>query len=94
MKIELFSIKDVLVGFSQPFACANEAVALRQFIGSVRAQQPNICNTFPENKELWKIGELDDQTGELTSNIKFIARATTYVMPDITPDSDEKKEEK
>lgn len=95
MKIELFSVKDVLVGFSQPIACVNEAVALRQFIGSCRAQQPNICNTFPENKEFWKLGTLDDETGELKNDLKFLARASNYVeqSPITTPDVATKKEE-
>lgn len=78
MKMELFAIKDTMVGFSQPFPAVNEGVALRQFIGSAKAEQPNIVNTYPENKELWKLGVLDDQTGELNSDIKFIARASVY----------------
>ena len=78
MKMDLYAIKDNLVGFSQPFPCHNEGVALRQFIASARAEQPNIVNTYPENKELWKVAVMDDQTGEVSADLKFVARAITY----------------
>lgn len=80
MKIELYSIKDVCVGFSQPFACINDDVALRQFIATVRAERPNFCNTFPEHKELWKLGHMDDQDGKIFSKPKFMAKAISYVV--------------
>lgn len=85
MKIELYAVKDVLVGMSQPFCAQNEAVARRMFIGSAQAQTPNLVNTFPENKELWKIGDYDDQTGALTSDIKFIDRAAPYCTAPVNP---------
>lgn len=81
MKLELYAVKDNKVGFSQPFVCPNQAFALRMFITSVRSDKPNAANTFPEDKELWKVGELDDQTGRLTSDLAQIAHASTYVLP-------------
>lgn len=85
MKIEMYSVKDSMVGFSQPFCMVNEAVALRAFIASVRSPEPNVANTFPENKSLWKVGTMDDQTGELTADVKFIAEASPYVIQTPTP---------
>lgn len=85
MKIELYAVKDVLVGLSQPFCAQNEAVARRMFIGSAQAQTPNVVNTFPENKELWKIGDYDDQTGAVTSDLKFIDRAAPYCTAPVNP---------
>lgn len=80
MKVKMYSIKDTLVGFSQPFPALNDAVALRMFIGSVQAEQPNICNTYPENKQLWSLCEFDDQTGEMVSCPTHLAEAAQYVV--------------
>lgn len=79
MKISLYSVKDTLVGFSQPFCSVNDATALRMFISSVRSKEQNACNTFPENKELWKLGDIDDQTGKIKSDVVFLAKASIYV---------------
>lgn len=83
MKIELFSIKDNLVGHSQPFCAVNEQVAVRQFAGSANAEQPNVVNTYPENKELWKLGTLDDQTGILESEVKYLGRAIDFIKKEV-----------
>lgn len=80
MKIELYSVRDTLLCYSQPFPAENEQVALRMFIASVRSPQPNACNTFPENKELWKIGSFDDKTGKLYTDLRHIANAQSYVI--------------
>lgn len=76
--VELYAVKDTLIGFSQPFFAQSRPVALRQFIGSAQATTPNIVNTFPENKELYQIGIMDLDTGEITSKIEYVARANTY----------------
>ena len=81
MMQELYSIKDVLVGFSQPFPMQNEAVALRAFVGSVQSSTPNVCNTNPEHKQLWRVGSFDDQTGKFISDLKLIADAGSYWRP-------------
>ena len=77
--IELYAIKDTLIGFSQPFFAQSRAVALRSFIGSVRATTPNVANTFPENKELYQIGVMNCDDGSITSSVEFVARAISYV---------------
>lgn len=77
--IELYAIKDTLIGFSQPFFAQSRAVALRNFVGSARATSPNIVNTYPENKELYQVGVMNLDTGEITSQIEYVARAITYI---------------
>lgn len=77
--LELYSIKDDLIGFSQPFFSQSEQVALRQFIASVRATTPNIANTFPENKKLYRVGIMNLLSGEIEKDVTYIASAMTYV---------------
>lgn len=86
MILELYAIKDTKAAFTQPIVCPNEGFALRMFIGSVRAKAPNAANVFPEDKEFWRIGYMDDQTGDLKSDLKRIAFASSYVLP---PDQQE-----
>lgn len=88
MIINLYSVKDTLVGFSVPFGSMSDEVALRQFAATVRSPQPNFCNTFPENKELYVIAQFDDQSGKVIiddSLPRFLARASSYVLPTETP---------
>lgn len=91
MKIPLFAIRDKKIGFSQPFAKVNRTDAERAFISSVKASQPNICNEYPEDKQLWYLGELDDQTGRLSGEPEYLLDAIQFVNPE--PVSEETKKE-
>lgn len=75
MKIQLYAIKDTLIGFTQPFAMHSKPHAIRQFTNSVNAGQNNEANVNPEHKELWYIGEYDDQTGHITTKPEFAIKA-------------------
>ena len=88
MKIELYAVKDTLVGFSTPFPCTSEQVALRQFAGSAQVDVPSCVNTYPEHKELWKIGEMDDQTGMIANDVKFIAKAMDFIKKEVIEDEE------
>lgn len=94
MKIELYSVKDTKVGFSVPFSCVSDDVALRQFIATVRSSQPNFCNTFPEDKMLYHVGSFDDQSGVITPcEPNFLAHAVTFVQaPVAAPEGGQKNE--
>lgn len=80
MKQNIYSIKDTLVGFGVPFTMLNDAVAIRGFEGMAKAQTPNNVNTYPENKELWCLGEFDTDTGKINPiEPLFKVRASEYV---------------
>lgn len=81
MILELYSVRDTKGAYSQPVVCPNEAFALRMFIGSVRSDKPNAANIFPEDKEFWLLGYMDDQTGKIESKLKCIAYASSYILP-------------
>lgn len=86
MNINVYSVKDSKVGFGTPIACINDEMALRQFIGSVRAETPNVCNTYPEDKSFWKLGSFDEATGVFTCDLRELAKAEIYVVPAPEPD--------
>lgn len=80
MIIKVYSVKDELIGFSQPFYAPSNAVAIRSFQGSAQSEKPNIVNTNPEDKSLWFVGEFDDQSGSFTNSLERIARAEDFII--------------
>ncbi len=79
MKLKIYSIKDTKVGFMQPFYQANQAVAIRAFNNAVNAKDANNINQNPDDMELWELGEFDDQTGEIKSEVKYVVKANDLI---------------
>ncbi len=75
MKLGIYSVKDTKIGYMQPFYQNNEAVAVRNLSNAVNSPQLNNINQNIEDMELWQLGTFDDQTGEITSEIKFVIKA-------------------
>ena len=74
MKRKLYTVRDVLVGYGCVLGSPaildlpNDEVAIRVLTGSCAENaQPNALNVNPEDKELWCIGEFDQDTGKLTA---------------------------
>ena len=62
MKYGIYSVRDVLVGYNNPFLMVNDEVAKRAFIQNTKGK--------PEatDLELFKLGTFDDQTGKFEEN--------------------------
>lgn len=59
MKLNVYAVKDVKVAFMEPVFFMNDEQAVREFYrAAMREDDP-----FAADKELWKIGEWDNQTG-------------------------------
>lgn len=80
MKYKIYSIKDTKIGFMNPFISHNDGTALRDFTNGANDQGRNAINTNPEDKELWRIGEFDDQTGAITSDIQYMVKANDIMI--------------
>ena len=79
MTEKIYSIKDTKIGFGQPFTMINNAVAIRAFSNMAQAEQPNQVNTYPEDKELWELGEFDTETGKIKAiEPKYINKALDF----------------
>lgn len=91
---KLYTIRDVKAQFgSEPGIPAvldmpNDDFAIRLVKGSMApGQKPNALNTFPEDKELWCIGEFDDRTGSITPIKPYlVARAIDYLIHEVDKD--------
>lgn len=65
-KTELFSVKDVKSGtFESPFRSTNSVTAIRSFAHNVNNPEL-LIKEYPEDFDLYKIGEFDPDTGILT----------------------------
>jgi len=69
MKTGIYAVKDTKIGFEQPFSMQNDEVAIRAYL---KAEIP-----YKEDTELYKIGEYDNQTGNITPKVKFMINSIT-----------------
>lgn len=79
MKLKIYSIKDTKIGFMNPFYSHNDGTAVRDFTNAANEPNKNVINTNPEDKELWLLGEFDDQTGVITSEVAFKIKAVDVI---------------
>ena len=80
MNQNIYAIKDTMVGFMTPYCQPNDGYAKRAFSNAATDLKPNQINQNPEDKELYFIGEFDEETGIITpANPKYLARASEFV---------------
>ena len=73
MKLNIYAIKDVVVGtINNPFYLTNDNEAKRAFKNAINANNgTQICLNYAD-MQLFKLGEFDDQTGEITSKVEYL----------------------
>lgn len=60
--LKLYSIKDTKGSFYEPLVAQNDALAVRNVRGIVNSGK-GLLAQYPEDFELWYIGEFDEVTG-------------------------------
>lgn len=81
MTINLYAVKDVKVGFMNTWGEINDAAAKRDFDDAINHSQ-SALNKHPHDMQLYKVGTWNDQTGELTSEVKYLASGADYFKED------------
>ena len=81
MTINLYAVKDVKVGFMNTWGEVNDAAAKRDFGDAINNSQSTL-NKHPHDMQLFKVGTWNDQTGELTSKVEYLASGTDYYKED------------
>lgn len=77
MKITIYAIKDQVVGeFESPFYMKNNGTAMRACSDMIEAGK--ISN--PKDKQLYQLGELDTETGEILSKVVFVCNLADFVQ--------------
>lgn len=64
--MRIYSVKDVKIGFMTPFVQHGDEVAVRSFKAALEAPESQI-KAYPEDMELWLLGEFDENTGKITT---------------------------
>jgi len=76
--MKILAIKDKKIGFDVPFTMPNEGAAIRSFGEACKNKESNLAK-YPEDFELFSIGEFDTATGEIKPNeIKLICTAEQF----------------
>lgn len=72
--LKLYAIKDTKGAFEAPFIAINDAVATRTIKSYINSGK-DVHSQFPEDFELWYLGDYDELTGNLSpKQIAFIVR--------------------
>lgn len=79
--MKIYCIKDTKAGFMNPFYLQNDEIATRTFKKAANDKQPNAVNDFPEDKELYCLGEFDERTGTIKGDEpRFMLRAVDCIV--------------
>lgn len=72
MKVNYYSIKDNVSGHFGPLVTSENDVAVLRDLRYVISDKTTKFNKFPEDFDLWHMGDLDDESGIFTSDPYFI----------------------
>lgn len=64
MKVCVYSVRDLINGYGQPFTSSNDAAATRDFKLAL-SRKDSLLYVSCEDFDLMRIGEFDDETGML-----------------------------
>lgn len=73
-KKRIYGIKDKKIGFVEILAGANDGAMVRQF-GLAAKNKDLQVGQFPEDFELWKLGNLDEETGDWEKDCRKLVSA-------------------
>lgn len=80
MNYGIYAIKDVKVGFMQPFIQVNDAVAVREFRNIVNTHSSMVSANHTD-MELYKLGTYNQDTGSIESNVSFLIKGVDVYEP-------------
>lgn len=75
---KLYGIKDIKIGICEVMIGINDGAMVRNFTMAVKDKNTMI-GKFPEDFELWKLGEIAEKSGEFSSDLRKITDAKDYV---------------
>ena len=80
MKMNVYSVKDNKVGFSNVWYANNDNEAIRNFEDALNDER-SALSKHPLDMELYGIGTWEDQTGTMTSEVRYITNGTEKYKP-------------
>lgn len=89
MKLYIYAVKDTIQGaFMNPFYLQNDNVAMRSFKNTIQSETMNQIKMNAKDMQLFKLGEYEEATGEIVSDVQFLVNGSHYIL------EDKKEEEK
>lgn len=77
MILKIYAVKDVVVGnFMLPFYLHNDNEAKRSFNLAINSEAQIAQNW--KDLQLFSLGEWNDETGEITTKVEFLANGAEY----------------
>lgn len=77
--MRLYAVKDIKAAkFDRPFPLINDQVCIRSFRVMCNNKETEF-GQYPEDYDLYLVGELNEDTGELVSNVQFITNGQSLV---------------
>lgn len=77
--MKIYSIKDKATGFTSTFTASNDYEAMRIFVDTAKDERTMLHN-HPEDFELYRLGELNKDNGEIKAEVKFLQHAIEIVQ--------------
>lgn len=74
---KLYGIKDIKIGICEVMIGINDGAMVRNFAMAVKDKNTMI-GKFPEDFELWKLGDITEKTGEFNEDLRKIVEAKDY----------------
>lgn len=83
MTLFLYSVRDALVDFGQPFCAVSDAVAIRSFCRLASDPRSDVFSS-PDDYTLCRVGEYHTDTGQIVSEApRLIYRGRQAVLADV-----------
>jgi hypothetical protein len=78
MKLKIYAVKDVIIGsMMNPFYMHNDQQAIRSFEQAMKSESEIAKNA--KDLQLFKLGEFDDETGEIVSQVEYLVKGQDFV---------------
>lgn len=92
--MKMYAVRDRLVDyFLQPFFAPSDAQALSAVAMTVNDQESKHAITLhPEHFEVWRLAELDENTGQIGGNREFLQDAASLFRGDVWEAGDPRAE--
>lgn len=80
MKLKIYAIKDIKAKkFCAPYYAPNDELSKRMLHNTVNTEaEDNFLNKYTEDYQLFRLGEFEEETGEIKSDVEFLVNAIEY----------------
>lgn len=83
MKHNLYAVKDIKAGtFGLPVKSQNAVTSMREVITAAKTEG-SALNQFPQDFQLFRVSEYDDETGTFNGEPEFIIDVISLIQKDV-----------